>query len=83
MLLLPIKFKYHETDYDALLRVKVKEAKTEYYITVMNGELEKKLYGYHVITEENGELQLGNPPDKETGYLKSKIAESIRKLRNY
>jgi hypothetical protein len=83
MLLLPIKFEYLETDYDALLRVKVKEAKTEYYITVMNGDLEKILYGNHVITEENGVLQLGIVPDSEAGRLKCKIAESIKKLINH
>ena len=83
MLLLPIKFRYLETDYEALLRIKVKEARTEYYITVMNGELEKMLYGNHVITEENGVLQLGQVPDTEAGRLKTKIAESIKKLRNY
>jgi hypothetical protein len=77
MKLLPIKFEYRGSGYEALVRIKVKETKTEYHITVMNGELEKMLYGHHVIIDENGRLQTGSVPDAETAYLKNKIAEAL------
>jgi len=80
MKMLPIKFEYHGTGYEALVRIKAKETKTEYYITIMNGELEKMLYGHHVFIDENDKLQTGIVPDPETAYLKSKIAEA---LNNY
>lgn len=77
MKMLTLKFEYRDTGYEALIRVKTKEATTEYYITIMNGELEKMLYGHHVITEENGDLQAGAAPDAETAYLKNKIMEAL------
>ena len=76
--MLLVKFEYRGTGYEALIRVKVKEAKTEYYITVMNGDLEKMLFGHHIITEENGYLQTGTAPDAETALLKNIIAGALK-----
>ena len=80
MKMLPVKFEYRGAVYEALLRVKIKGTKTEYHITIMNGELEKMLYGHHVIIDENNGLQTGPVPDAETAYLKNQIAEA---LNNY
>jgi len=77
MKMLVIKFEYRGAGYEALVRIKPKETKTEYYITIMNGELEKMLFGHHVIIDENGCLQTGVVPDAETAYLKSKIAGAL------
>ena len=60
-----------------MIRVKKKGTTTEYCITVMNGELEKMLYGHHIITEENGRLMTGDTPDAETARLKDCIAEAL------
>ena len=77
MKMLTLKFEYQDTGYEALIRVKSKETATEYYITIMNGDLEKMLYGHHVITEVNGRLQAGSTPDAETARLKNKIMEAL------
>ncbi|MBS1563402.1 MAG: hypothetical protein JST39_03390 [Bacteroidetes bacterium] len=77
MNLLPLKFEYRGTGYETLLRIKEKDNVTEYHITVMNGELEKMLYGHHVLVLENGSLQCGVAPDAETALLKNSIAEAL------
>jgi len=76
--MLLVKFEYRGTGYEALIRVKAKDTKTEYYITVMNGELEKMLFGHHVITEENGCMHTGTAPDAETALLKNIIAGALK-----
>lgn len=75
--MLTLKFEYQDIGYEALIRVKTKETGTEYHITIMNGELEKVLYGHHIITEENGSLQAGVIPDAETAHLKNKVMEAL------
>jgi len=77
MELLPVKFEFRNTEYEALVRIKVKETTTEYGITVMDGELEKMLYGHHIMLAENGVLGLGDVPDGDTKCLKSKIAAAL------
>ena len=76
--MLPVKFEFRGTGYEALIRVKVKETKTEYYITIMNGELEKMLFGHHILTEENGLLLPGSAPDDDIRQLKQTIAEALK-----
>lgn len=77
MKMLPIKFDYRGIGYEALIRVKEKETRTEYHVTVMNGDLEKMLYGHHVITEVNGRLQPGDVADAEIARLKNSITEAL------
>lgn len=45
----------------------------------MNGDLEKLLYGNHIIKEENGCLQLGKCENKEQEMVKAKIAKALGK----
>ena len=63
--------------------VKEKENATEYHITVMNGDLEKLLYGNHIITEVDGQVQIDSPiENNEQLYLKFQIEEALsRHLR--
>ncbi|HMH21315.1 MAG TPA: hypothetical protein VK563_06050 [Puia sp.] len=77
MILLVIKFEFGGREYSALARVKEKDKRTEYAITVMNGELEQLLYGNHVIIEEDGEIRLDLSPDTEVGRLKCIIAKAL------
>jgi hypothetical protein len=76
--MLPVKFEFRGAGYEALIRVKVKETKTEYYITIMNGELEKMLFGHHILIEENGLLLQGSAPDDDIRQLKQTIAEALK-----
>lgn len=77
MQMLPIKFEYRGTGYEALIRIKTKGTKREYCITVMNGDLERMLFGHHKIIEENGCLQTGTAPDEETAHLKTTIVAAL------
>lgn len=52
-------FHYEDAQYQALARVKQGEEETEYYITVMHGELEKKLFGYHLYLHRQDRLFIG------------------------
>jgi len=74
-----IKFEFRAHEYCALVRIKEKETKTEYHITVMNGELEKLLYGNHVLIPESGLFKSDLLPNTEAGSLKCTIAEALNK----
>lgn len=76
--MLSLGFEFGETHYSFLAQVKEKDNRTEYHITVMNGELEKVLYGNHVIFEINGQLQVEGPSENNKQLaLKNQIAESL------
>ncbi|MEJ7738780.1 MAG: hypothetical protein WKF97_15250 [Chitinophagaceae bacterium] len=76
--ILSLGFQFDETHYSFLAHVKEKDNRTEYHITVMNGELEKVLYGDHVILEINGQLQIESPSENNKQQaLKHQIAESL------
>lgn len=64
--ILSIGFEYKGIFYKALARLKELGIKKEYHITIMNGELEKLLYGNHVIVESNGQLLLAHAISPET-----------------
>jgi len=76
--ILSLGFEFGETHYSFLAHVKEKDNSTEYHITVMNGELEKLLYGNHVILEIKGELQIDTPSENDKQLvLKHQIAVSL------
>jgi len=77
--MLSIKFDFGEREYCALVRMKEKEAKIEYHITIMNGELERLLYGNHVFVPEAGLFRSDLAPDTELGSLKCTIADALNK----
>ena len=81
--LLSLEFEYQTAFYYALIRVK-EGAHREYHITVMNGELERLLYGNHIILEVNGRLQVDLPAEQNLqGRLKLAIAQALREyLKN-
>jgi len=80
--ILSLKFLFKEREYYSLLRVKEKENRKEYHITIMNGELESYLYGNHIITEVNGFLTVEIPNDNDIAKLKLQIAEELSKYLN-
>jgi len=75
--LLNLGFEYKGCIYYSLIRVKEKENCTEYQVTVMDGNLEKLLYGNHIIKEVNGQLEMDLPDDNEQRELKTIIAQSL------
>ena len=80
--ILSLKFLYADGEYYSLLRVKEKENRKEYHITIMNGELESRLYGNHIVTEVDGLIVVELPADRELANLKLQIAEELSKYLN-
>jgi hypothetical protein len=52
-----IAFEFRELHFDAVIRVRKNPGVREFYITVLNWELERLLYGNQVINEVDGVLQ--------------------------
>jgi len=77
---LTVGFEYCEKLYIALVREKKNNLHNEYHITIMNGELEKILYGNHIIKEINGCLQLETSENVQQESLKQIIATELGKL---
>jgi len=83
MEMIAVGFQYKENAYKALIRLKERGAKKEYHITVMDGELERLLYGNHILVEENGHLQRDSIiPGNEASGLKAIITEALDKFIN-
>lgn len=74
-----VGFEFCEKVYHSLVWCREKKDCNEYKITVMNGDLEKLLYGNHIIKEENGCLHLGKCENKEQEILKARIAKALGK----
>jgi hypothetical protein len=74
-----VQFQFEGETYLSLIRKKKKIDCTEYYITVMNGELEKLLYGNHIITEIDGKLHADcQSDDKRLLQLKQAITDALQ-----
>ncbi len=77
--ILSLKFEFNGEDYYALLRVKQKESWIEYHVTVMRGELEKILYGSHVLIETNGKVQVDDSVNEtQEGRLRNQIIKALQ-----
>ena len=60
-----IGFDFRDAHYDAIIRIRQKPAGREFHITVLDWELERLLYGNHIIKEEDGSLQANLLPEKK------------------
>jgi hypothetical protein len=77
---LSVQFEYEGEKFYSLVRRKKKINCIEYHITVMNGELEKLLYGNHIIKEINGILQAECLSiNKKVAALKQCITKALQK----
>ena len=66
--------------YYALIRTKEDGEMRLHSVTVMNGELERLLYGNHIIVEKDGCFQSALPlMNKQIGDLKQSIINSLCK----
>lgn len=52
--IITISFDYNRRVYAALVSIKKRPERTEYRITIMNGELEKLFFGHHILVENDG-----------------------------
>ena len=77
---LTVGFWFCERLYHSLVMVKKRSDCTIYQITVMNGDLEKLLYGNHRIYEMNGCLNVEACENEDQQILKLNIAEALSKL---
>lgn len=80
--IITIRFNFLEHMYSFLARYKIQDNITEYHITVMDGTLEKLLYGNHIIKEKNGFLQIEISENNEQEKLKLKIGEALSEYLN-
>lgn len=82
---LSLVFTFRFKTYYALIRCKTNDGAKQYHITVMNGVLERLLYGYHIIVEkEDGLLQpFAEAPGAEVESLQHCILHELsKKLRS-
>jgi hypothetical protein len=77
---LSLEFEFEGAKYYSLIRKKKKVNGFEYGITVMNGKLEKLLFGNHIIKQENGTLHADClSTDKKLVELKQSITNALQK----
>lgn len=79
--ILSLEFFYRSKTYYGLVRIKINEGVKCHHVTVMNGDLERLLYGYHIITEdEEGFLRPAvEAPDEEIQKLQDCIIQSLQR----
>ena len=81
--ILSMNFKYNNSIFDVLVRLKENGTKREYYVTIMNGELEKLLFGSHIFVEVDGHLQIADGHySEEVLRLRSIIGEALSTYLN-
>ena len=61
--LFALNFEFENIEYSCLISTLIVENNIIYKITVMNGELERILYGENLIKEVNGVLEIPVNPD--------------------
>ena len=76
--MISLEFKYRSRMYYALIRTKEDGEMRLHSVTVMNGDLERLLYGNHIIVEKEGCFQSALPIlDKQIGELKQSIINAL------
>src|SRR5688572_37556 len=82
MEIMSLEFSYRSKTYYALIRTKIVQQEKQYHITVMNGELERLLYGHHIVSPRgNNFLHVANEEiaGPEVTELKQCIIEALWK----
>lgn len=76
--MIAVPFQFRSQDYCSLVRVKRVQNCIEFHVTVMNGDLERALYGNHIYKLENGVLQAySHVEDSDLAELQAKIGWAI------
>ena len=55
--ILSLQFQFRGVEYYALVRIKQRDSCIEHHVTIMNGDLERMLYGNHIFIERDGNLE--------------------------
>ena len=80
--IISLEFTYRSKSYYALIRTKEHKGEKFHSVTIMNGDLERKLYGYHTIIEKDGVFQSDEEIiDKEIAELKQSITGAFYRLQ--
>jgi hypothetical protein len=79
--ILSLEFSYRSKTYYGLVRIKMNEGVKCHHVTVMNGDLERLLYGYHIIAEDRDGLlhPVAEAPDEEVQKLQDGIIQSLQR----
>jgi len=76
--IISLEFIYRSRKYYALIRTKEDAEERLHSITIMNGDLERLLYGNHIIREKDGCFQSVLPvANKQIGELKQAIINAL------
>lgn len=78
-----IPFEYNGDSFTALVATKEIGEVLEYRITIMNGELEQLLYGYHIFNIRNGQILPESIPSEEsTLELQKSLMRALATMEN-
>ena len=81
--MISLEFQYKSKRYYALIRVKNHNEQRIYSITIMDGELERLLYGHHVLIEKNDGLHsITDIDNSEVAALKECITLALSQQIN-
>jgi len=76
--MISLEFKYRSRKYYALIRSKEDDQMRVHSVTIMNGDLERLLYGNHIILEKEGCFHSALPiASKQLGELKQSIINAL------
>jgi len=76
--IISLEFKYRSRTYCALVRAKIDGDVTLHSVTIMNGDLERLLYGNHIIMEKDGCFQSVLPiMNEQIGELEQSIINAL------
>ena len=71
-------FSYNGSSFKALIRLKERASRREYHVTIMNGQLERLLYGSHIFVEVDHHLQIADDNySQEVAALRSIIGDTL------
>lgn len=76
--MIAVPFEFKDKEYCSLIRVKKSPEGREFHVTVMNGDLERALYGHHIFILEDGVLHARSlAEDHDLCLLQEKLAWEI------
>lgn|SRR5690606_18304316 len=77
---LSVEFEFEGAKYYSLVRKKKLNSNIEYHVTIMDGKLEKMLYGNHIFRQVNNMLVSDKvSTDKKVGELKSTVIKALQR----
>ena len=76
--MIAVPFEFKDKEYCSLVRIKTTPHGREFHVTIMNGDLERALYGHHVFVFEDGVLHARSMAENhDLCSLQEKIAWEI------